>query len=36
MKRKEVLAPLADAELPTFDAYGLLVAEVARDAAQDR
>ena len=28
MKRKEVLAPLADGEIPTFDAYGLLVAEV--------
>ena len=28
MKRKDALAPLADGDIPTFEAYGLLVAEV--------
>jgi alkanesulfonate monooxygenase SsuD/methylene tetrahydromethanopterin reductase-like flavin-dependent oxidoreductase (luciferase family) len=28
MARKEAMAPLADADIPTFEAYGLLVAEL--------
>ncbi len=28
MKRKEVMAPLADGDIPTFEAYGLLVGEI--------
>ncbi|MBI1735477.1 MAG: LLM class flavin-dependent oxidoreductase [Candidatus Rokubacteria bacterium] len=32
MKRKEAMAPLAEADIPTFEAYGLLVAEVDTSA----